>query len=157
MNVQAAFKTLAIVLAIGALTGYAEWRKTDGAPPEVRAARELWQCTHDRQTAAFRANPLTFGHNVTQQNQRFEAECRAQQRNGLQLGVSAAPIDPAASSTEVGGLHYTPTGQVQTQSREQCLAQLDDARKRSPHGLNPAYEQRQRGRCADLYSDPAAN
>lgn len=157
MNTQAAFKTLAVVLAIGALTGFNEWRKVYGVPPEVRAQREIAQCVKDRQAAAFRDNPLTFGHHVTQQNQQYEADCRAQQGDGLQLGKSAAPVGQAKASAkapvEVGGLHYSPSGQVQTQSREQCLAQLEEARKRSPHGLNPEWEQRQKARCADLYSD----
>ena len=44
MNTQAAFKTLAVVLAIGALTGFNEWRKVYGVPPEVRAQRDIAQC-----------------------------------------------------------------------------------------------------------------
>lgn len=168
MNTQAAFKTLAVVLAIGALTGFNEWRKVYGVPPEVRAQRDIAQCVKDRQAASFRDNPLKFGHHVTQENQQFEAECRAQQGDGLQLGKGAAPVGhakpsasaPAASTpaapAEVGGLHYTPSGQVQTQSREQCLAQLEEARKRSPHGLAPEWEQRQKARCADLYSEAAS-
>lgn len=160
MNTQAAFKTLAVVLAIGALTGFNEWRKVYGVPPEVRAQRDIAQCVKDRQAASFRDNPLKFGHHVTQEKQQFEAECRAQQGDGLQLGKGAAPVGQAkpsasapAAPAEVGGLHYTPSGQVQTQSREQCLAQLDEARKRSPHGLAPEWEQRQKARCADLYSE----
>ena len=157
MNTQAAFKTLAVVLAIGALSGFNEWRKVYGVPPEVRAQRDIVQCVKDRQAASFRDNPLKFGHHVTQENQRFEAECRAQQSDGLQLGKSAAPVGQAKASAsapvEVNGLHYSPSGQLQTQSREQCLAQLEEARKRSPHGLAPEWEQRQKARCADLYSE----
>jgi hypothetical protein len=157
MNTQAAFKTLAVVLAIGALTGFNEWRKVYGVPPEVRAQRDIAQCVKDRQAASFRDNPLKFGHHVTQENQQFEAECRAQQGDGLQLGKGAAPVGQAKASAsapvEVNGLHYSPSGQVQTQSREQCLAQLEEARKRSPHGLAPEWEQRQKARCADLYSE----
>ena len=108
MNTQAAFKTLAVVLAIGALTGFNEWRKV----------------------------------------------------YGVQLGKGAAPVGQAKASAsapvEVNGLHYSPSGQVQTQSREQCLAQLEEARKRSPHGLAPEWEQRQKARCADLYSEAAS-
>lgn len=160
MNTQAAFKTLAVVLSIGALTGFNEWRKVYGVPPEVRAQHDIAQCVKDRQAASFRDNPLRVGHHrVTQENQQFESECRAQQGDGLQLGKSAAPVGQAkpsataAAPAEVGGLHYTPRGQVQTQSREQCLAQLEEARKRSPHGLAPDWEQRQKARCADLYSE----
>lgn len=135
MNTQAAFKALAVVLAIGALTGFNEWRRVYGVPPEVRAQRDIAQCVKDRQGAAFRENPLKFGHNVTQQNQQFDADCRAQQG---------------------GGLHYSPSGQVQTQSREQCLTQLDEARKRSPHGLAPEWEKTQKARCDGLYSEAAS-
>ena len=160
MNTQAAFKTLAVVLAIGALTGFNEWRKVYGVPPEVRAQRDIAQCVKDRQAASFRDNPLKFGHHVTQENQQFEAECRAQQGDGLQLGKGTAPVGQAKASAsapvEVNGLHYSPSGQVQTQSREQCLAQLEEARKRSPHGLAPEWEQRQKARCADLYSEAAS-
>lgn len=160
MNTQAAFKALAVVLAIGALTGFNEWRRVYGVPPEVRAQRDIAQCVKDRQGAAFRENPLKFGHNVTQQNQQFEADCRAQQGDGLQLGKGAAPVGqakPSASApVEVGGLHYSPSGQVQTQSREQCLIQLDEARKRSPHGLAPEWEKTQKARCDGLYSEAAS-
>lgn len=162
MNTQAAFKALAVVLVIGALTGFSEWRKVYGGTPEVRAQRDIAQCVKDRQAAAYRDNPLKFGHHATQQNQQIEADCQAQQSGGLQLGKSATSVGqvtasesaPVASApVEVSGLHYSPSGQVQTQSREQCLSQLDETRKRSPHGLSPEWEKTQKARCDGLYSD----
>lgn len=157
MNTQAVFKALAVVLVIGAITGFSEWRKVYGGTPEVRAQRDIVQCVKDQQAAAYRDNPLKFGHHATQQNQQIEADCQAQQSGGLQLGKSAAPVGQvtaiASAPVEVGGLHYSPSGQVQTQNREQCLSQLDETRKRSPHGLSPEWENTQKTRCDELYSD----
>ena len=157
MNTQAAFKALAVVLSIGALTGFNEWRRASGVPPEVRAQRDIAKCVEDRQGAAFRENPLKFGHHVSQQNQHFEADCRSQQSGGLQLGKSAAPVSQAkpnaSAPVEVGSRHYSPSGQVQTQSREECLIQLNEARKRSPHGLAPEWEKIQKSHCDGLYSE----
>ena len=154
MNTQAVFKTLVVVLAIGALTGYHEWRTVEGAPPEVRAQRDIAQCIKDRQEASYRENPLKFGHYVTQENEQIEADCRAQQSGGLQLGKNTGQAKPNASGTvKVGGQHYFANGQWQTQSREECLARLDAARKRSRIGLNPEWEQHEKEHCATFYSE----
>lgn len=151
MNTQAAFKTLLVVLGIGAITGFQDWRHNEGAPAELRTQRVFAQCMKDRQEAAYRENPLLMGHNSALQNQRFEADCRFQANGGgIQIGKEAPP---ASGPTEVNGLHYSANGQLQTQSREQCLGQLDDARKRSPHGLNPDWEKHQKDHCAELYTE----
>ena len=75
----------------------------------------------------------------------------------VNFGFYREQAKPSASApVEVGGLHYSPSGQVQTQSREQCLTQLDEARKRSPHGLAPEWEKTQKARCDGLYSEAAS-
>ena len=86
MNTQAAFKTLALVLSIGALMGFNEWRTVYGAPPEVRAQREVAQCIKDRKAAAFRENTLLFGREQAKQNSLIRSDCEAQQRTGLVIG-----------------------------------------------------------------------
>jgi hypothetical protein len=151
MNTQAAFKTMLVVLSIGAFTGFQEWRHTAGAPPEVRRQQAYEKCMKDRTQAAFREDMYVIGQKGVQQTKRFETECKFQASGaGIQLGQEASP---PTGPTEVNGLHYSAGGQLQTQSREACMAQLEDDRKRSPHGLNPDWEKRQKGRCQELYSD----
>ena len=162
MNTTAALKTLAIVLGIGALTGWHVWKTQYGGTPEQQAQRAFAQCVKERQAAAWRDNPLTFGHHVTDQNARIKAECAASLGNvpDLTPGAADAPkpaaalLDPS-EPPKPDAPHYDANGQAQTESREACLAQLDADRKRSPGGLNPAWEKRQKARCDALYSDAA--
>lgn len=86
MNTQAAFKTLVLVLSIGALMGFNEWRTVYGAPPEVRDQRNVAQCIKDRKAAAFRENALLFGREHVKQDNLIRSDCEAQQRTGFVIG-----------------------------------------------------------------------
>jgi hypothetical protein len=152
MNVQATLKTMLVVLGIGALTGFSQWRHTGGgAPAEVRAKLAYNDCMEKRKEAAFRENPLSFGRDSIVQQRQFEADCKFESNGGgIQLGKEAPK---PTGIVEAGGVHYAPNGQIQTQSREECLTQIEGARKRSPGGLNPEWEKSQKAYCQTLYSN----
>lgn len=79
MNLQAAFKTLLVVLAIGAVTGYGEWNKVHGGTPAERTARSLASCIKAGKMAAYQANPHMMGRSQAASDKKVEAACQAEQ------------------------------------------------------------------------------
>jgi hypothetical protein len=155
MNMQAAFKTLMVVLVIGAITGFSEWRHIYGGTPEERATREISQCIRDREQTAYQANMFAMGRNAAAQKAGIKTECENLVRGGgLVLGASPAPAATApkpADRKAAKPAQHTAAAAGKPASvsnrRELCFARIEEARQRSPGGLNPEWEQDQRNRC----------
>lgn len=77
MNTQAAFKTLLVVLAIGAVSGYGEWKKVYGGTQAERSAKELASCINAGKLAAYQANPITAGRDPAA-SKNLEVACQKQ-------------------------------------------------------------------------------
>lgn len=88
MNVQAAIKTVALVLVIGAWVGAGQWGRTYALSDSQRAQRDLTKCLKDGRAAAYRENPLLMGRKADERDQRVQAECRRQsvQESAPRLG-----------------------------------------------------------------------
>lgn len=159
MNMQAAFKTLLFVLGVGAVTGFNEWRHVYGGTPEERAKREIAQCIRDREHAAYQTSMFTMGREAKAQKDGIKSECEKLVRGGgLILGTSpasasaptAAVPKPAERKTAKPAQHTAAVADKPvsvSNRRELCLARIEEARQRSPGGLNPEWEQDQRNRC----------
>jgi hypothetical protein len=150
MNMQAAFKTLMVVLAIGAITGWSEWRQVNGGTPEERAQRDIAKCVRERESADYQTHMFSMGREAAEQKKRIKVECDALVRGGgLVLGAPAKSAAPAngtpAQATRTSKPH--PSSDEPQGRRERCLARIEEARSRSPGGLNPEWEQDQRNRC----------
>lgn len=146
MNVQAAFKTLLVVAGIGVITGYGQWQKIYGGTPEQRAHRAIAKCVEEREMQDYRANPLA----MTGQDRKYiQSSCEDFVRGGLVLGAPASGTTPAnGTPAQVAATHKPQHASNQPQSRlERCLARIEEARKRSPGGLNPEWEKGERQRC----------
>lgn len=152
MNTTAAFKTLLFVIGVGVVTGYADWKvKTDISPKES-IARDIRKCTEDRQGAAFTLSGGLATRESRMASDRTVGDCKAYVEGGnnpLAEPVHASLDDPAEQKRQ---RRYA-SGQMMSQSREHCLAMLEDARKHSPGGLNPNFVARTKASCDDLYSD----
>jgi len=77
MNPQAAFKTLLVVLAIGAVSGYGEWQKVYGGTPAERLAKELASCIAAGRLATYQKGGWG-GASADASNQKAEAACQKQ-------------------------------------------------------------------------------
>jgi len=78
MNPQAAFKTLLVVLAIGAVSGYGQWHKAYGGTPAERSAKELASCIQAGKLAAYQANPIMAGRTQATSDKTIAAACQKQ-------------------------------------------------------------------------------
>jgi len=78
MNTQAAFKTFLVVLAIGAVSGYGEWKKVYGGTPAERSAKELASCIAAGKLATYQKNPWMGKSDIDASNQKAEAACQKQ-------------------------------------------------------------------------------
>lgn len=151
MNANAAAKTLLVVLVIGAITGFNEWRHVYGGTPEEKAQRDIAQCIREREATDFKANMFSLGRTAAEQKKRIRFECDALVRGGgLVLGAPVKDTVPAngtpARSTKTSSKLY-PMGDEPQSRRELCLTRIEEARKRAPGGLNPEWEQGERQRC----------
>ncbi len=162
MNTPAAIKTLLVVLAIGAWTGYGEWRQVYGRDEADHSARLLARCVVDGRSASYRAHPHMMGRDLDASYKEIEARCRLQAR-----------ADVPAAATSPAGPTYATDVQAQKEKQSQphrpaktapdaaatepittrldkCMERIEEARKRSPGGLNPEWEQGERDRCKAL-------
>lgn len=159
MNIQAAGKTLLVVAGIGALMGFNEWRQVYGGTPEDRAKREIAQCVREREMTAYQANMFATGRVAAAQKSDIKTGCESLVRGGgLVLGTSSAKAAVAVSSPSERNA-VKPTSPLSGQRNQPvklsarhdlCLSEIEAARKRSPGGLNPEWEQSQRDRCETL-------
>lgn len=78
MSIQAGFKTLLVVLAIGAVDGYIYFQPAYAVAPAERSARELAKCIKAGQMAAYRVNQHMMGRVQDASDKKVEAECRKQ-------------------------------------------------------------------------------
>lgn len=159
MNLNAAFKTLLVVLGIGAVTGFNEWRHVYGGTPEEQAKREIAQCIRDREQASYQTSMFTMGREAKAQKDGIKSECEKLVRGGgLILGTpSAAASGPATAAPKPAERKAAKPAQHTaapadkpasvSNRRELCLTRIEEARQRSPGGLNPEWEQDQRNRC----------
>lgn len=76
MNVQATFKTALVVLAIGALTGFQEWRSVHAGTPQEQEAKAIAQCVKQRQEESYRNTSLMMGRVYKESQRRIQTECR---------------------------------------------------------------------------------
>lgn len=146
MNMQAAFKALLVVVAIGGITGFDEWRRTYGGTPEEQTQRAIAKCVKEREGQDYRANPLAMSG---QNKQDIQSSCEDFVRGGLVLGAPASGTAPAnGTPARTAATHKPQHASNQPQGRlERCLARIEEARKRSPGGLNPEWEKGERQRC----------
>lgn len=146
MNIQAAFKTLLVVAGIGAITGYGQWQSIYGGTPEQQAQRAIAKCVKERKAQDYRANPLAM---TGQDMNDIQSSCEDFVRGGLVLGAPASGTAPAnGTPVRVAATHKPQHASNQPQGRlARCLARIEEARKRSPGGLNPEWEKGERQRC----------
>lgn len=159
MNINAAFKTLLVVLGIGALTGFNEWQAVHGGTPKEKAKREIAHCIRDRQAEIYRASSGIASRSSEEKNQAAVVECRDKIEGDVPLlGVDATPgknktdytvntINTVSSVSRSKSMQSGTHAVAATSSKDLCLARLEEARKRSPGGLNPEWEQGERDRC----------
>lgn len=152
MNAQAALKTLLVVLGIGALTGYQDWHRVYGGTPDERAQRNIAQCISERDMADYRAHPNAGA--VRKSKERLQWECEEfVNGSGLALGTASssgamsANGTPARSAVVAKAKH---SANPPPSPRDLCLRRIEEARSRSPGGLNPEWEQGERNRCEML-------
>lgn len=78
MNTQAAFKTLLVVLGIGAITGFKEWHHIYGGTPAEQAQRQIASCIREREMALYQASGgLVESRADKTKRARIPGECRA--------------------------------------------------------------------------------
>lgn len=78
MNTQAAFKTLLVVLGIGAITGFKEWHHTYGGTPAEQAQRQIASCIREREMALYQASDGIVESKADKiKRDRFPSECKA--------------------------------------------------------------------------------
>ncbi|TFW15458.1 hypothetical protein [Duganella callida] len=161
MNTQAAFKTLLVYLAVGAVVFYGEWRTGISVTPAQRAKADIAQCIKEREQAAYATSMFTMGREAKAQKAGIQTECENLVRGGgLVLGTSPAPATTQATTPKPAAHKATKQAQQVTAAaekpasasnrRELCLTRIEEARQRSPGGLNPEWEQDQRNRCDAL-------
>lgn len=164
MNMTAVIKTLVVILGAGALAGYADWQEVNGRTPAERTARQLTSCIDAGKAAEYRKSPLMMGRALTASNKQVEAQCRQDlvaSTTPTYLQDSAAaptPAPPARSAGPQKRQHQVEAKPAQTQAAgvaitsklDQCLERIEEARKRSPGGLNPEWEHGERDRCKAL-------
>jgi hypothetical protein len=152
MNIQAAFSTLFVVLGVGALTGYSDWKRNEGAPLEVQTARAVSSCIAQGKTDLYQAHPTVGGPPVEVTNKQIEADCRAlvQGTSGasnLPSYLSDAKTTPKKEPGRPAAPARLTPEQVAASGKSWCLEKIEEARKRSPGGLNPEWEKSERDRC----------
>lgn len=145
MNIQAAFKTLLVVAAIGGITGFEQWHSIYGGTPEEQAQRAIAKCVKEREIQDYRAHPFSKGEDKDY----IRSSCNDFVRGGLVLGAPASGTMPAnGTPARVAVTHKPQHASNQPQSSlDRCLARIEEARKRSPGGLNPDWEKGERQRC----------
>lgn len=148
MNSEAAFKSLAIVLAVGAMTFYADVSKHRLSVPWLSPAQSKPADDSAKQAAIAECIKTRKAAMPSAENKRIEDDCNT--LAGLWSGYPSKPETKPAPSP--GGVKVTPEGRIQVVGREECLANLEADNKRSPHGLDPAYMKREQERCNALYS-----
>lgn len=166
MNMTAAVKTLLVVLGAGAFAGYFDWQEVNGRTPAERTARQLASCIEAGKAAEYRKSPLMMGRALDASNKQVEANCRNELQANTRptyLQDSATAPTPAPPAKSAGPQQRQRQHQVEakpaqaqaasvtmTSKLDQCLERIEEARKRSPGGLNPEWEQGERDRCKAL-------
>jgi len=151
MNIAALLKTAALVGVIGLYQGYDHYRFLLAVPltfsPEQQKARSFEMCVRQR----IAPDAAKFPDLWTRKREvEAKADCHAQVYDGVVWRLDRAK--PQTGRFKLDGAWHYENGQAMTQSREQCLAQLEQDRTHNRHGLDPAYEARAKARCNELYT-----
>jgi hypothetical protein len=97
MNTQAAFKTLLIVLGIGAITGFKEWNHTYGGTPAEQAQRQIASCIREQEMALYQANPGPLENKAERiKRERIPSECKATAEASLPKPAPLSYLDASA-------------------------------------------------------------
>jgi hypothetical protein len=153
MNTPALLKTVLFVGALGLYQAHDYYLFLLHTGPlamssEMQKARDFKQCMQERNPLDLSKMPDVW----TQKRARdTERECRAKVYEGQSFRLDQVASHPARF--KLNGRWYSEGGQAMMNSREGCLAILNDGRKFNRHGLNPEYESRQKARCDDLYTE----
>ncbi len=153
MNSPALLKTVLLVAAIGAFQAREHYFFLFHTGPlamtaEQQKARAFKQCLQEINPTNLTAMPDIW---FRKRARDAERTCHAKVYEDRTLRLDEVGAHP--TYFKLDGQWHDEKGGLMLQTREQCLAQIEDNRRHAPGGLNAGLEARMKARCAGLYTE----